>query len=161
MKRLIRPTPVTRIVGLMSSSFLLSSPPRSGASGRPSLTTVVPSGPRLSRFTLVPRSVRHSLRSLGALLLSSVVGTERRPLSSFAPEGYGSERVDRREDRDKLANLSLNHLLSVRLVCYSLRSSFGPFLASTSGPLVLRFLSLSSPYVFRFHSSSLLIHLQS
>lgn len=144
MKRLIRPTPVTRIVGLMSSSFLLSSPPRSGASGRPSLTTVVPSGPRLSRFTLVPRSVRHSLRSLGALLLSSVVGTERRPLSSFAPEGYGSERVDRREDRDKLANLSLNHLLSVRLVCYSLRSSFGPFLASTSGPLVLRFPTLTS-----------------
>lgn len=29
-----RPTPVTRIVALMSSSFLLSSPPRSGASGR-------------------------------------------------------------------------------------------------------------------------------
>ena len=67
---------------------------------------------------------------------------------------YGSERVDRREDRDKLANLSLNHLLSVRLVCYSLRSSFGPFLASTSGPLVLRFLSLGSlppALAVRFH----------
>lgn len=108
----------------------------------------LPHGPSVLPF------VGLSSLTLFALLLSSVVGTERRPLSSFAPEGYGSERVDRREDRDKLANLSLNHLLSVRLVCYSLRSSFGPFLASTSGPLVLRFLSLGSlppALAVRFH----------